>query len=60
MIPRFDGLNAPYSTLVVDPPWHYVRGGPYTGSFRGGEFAPPPYSMMTADEIAALDVQDAP
>lgn len=51
-------LTPPYRTIVADPPWHYEQGGPYTGSFHGQEFAPPPYSSMTLNEITALPVGD--
>jgi N6-adenosine-specific RNA methylase IME4 len=51
----FEGLTPPYSTIVADPPWLYKQGGPTTGF---APLRPPPYSMMTVDEIAALPVGD--
>lgn len=54
----WDGLNPPYSTIVADPPWRYEQGGPYSGTWAGKEFRPPPYSSMSALEIAALPVGD--
>lgn len=52
----FDGLTPPYSTIVVDPPWHYGTPQlPIPGA------RPPkglPYSSMTLDEIRALPVGD--
>lgn len=50
----FDELSPPYSTIVADPPWHYAQGGPTTGF---APLRPPPYSMMSASEIADLPVQ---
>lgn len=52
----FVALSPPYSTIVADPPWHYAKGGPRSDT-AGGEMNPPPYSMMKADEIAALPVE---
>ena len=49
----FAGLNPPYRTIVVDPPWRYEQGGPTTGF---APLRPPPYSMMAVEEIAALEV----
>lgn len=51
----WEGLSPPYSTIVADPPWFYRQGGPTTGF---APLRPPPYSMMTADEIEALPVVD--
>lgn len=51
----WEGLNPPYRTLVVDPPWTYEQGGPTTGF---APLRPPPYSMMKLEEIAALPVGD--
>lgn len=51
----FDGLNPPYATIVVDPPWHYIKVNPdntHTGYMGGGL----PYSGMALAEIAALPV----
>ena len=55
MTEAWEGLTPPYSTLVVDPPWLYKQGGPTTGF---APLKPPPYSMMTVAEIAALPVVD--
>lgn len=49
----WEGLTPPYRTIVADPPWFYREGGPTTGFAR---LRPPPYSMMTVPEIAALPV----
>lgn len=60
----WEGLTPPYSTLVVDPPWKYERGGPRTfhgdgkSHGRGLRVPTPPYSMMTTGEIAGLPVTD--
>jgi N6-adenosine-specific RNA methylase IME4 len=51
----WEGLNPPYRTIVADPPWHYKQGGPTTGF---APLRPPPYSMMTVQEIAALPAAD--
>lgn len=50
----FSELSPPYSTIIADPPWHYAQGGPTTGF---APLRPPPYSMMSVDEIAALPVR---
>lgn len=53
----FDGLNPPYATIVVDPPWHYDRrpvGGGAPGTM--GDAEPFPYSTMSVAEIKALPV----
>lgn len=55
----FEGLSAPYSTIVADPPWKYEKGGPRSGEKAiFGEIKTPPYSMMTVAEITALPVAD--
>ena len=58
----FDSLNPPYRTIVADPPWRYVQGGPHNGngwtSATGKAIAVPPYSMMTTAEIEAMPVGD--
>lgn len=51
----WEGLSPPYATIVADPPWNYEQGGPPTG---WGPLRPPPYSSMTVDEIAAMEVCD--
>lgn len=53
MATDWEGLTPPYSTIVADPPWLYRQGGPTTGF---APLRPPPYSMMTLGDIAALDV----
>jgi N6-adenosine-specific RNA methylase IME4 len=50
----WDGLTPPYSTIVADPPWRYEQGGPTTGF---APLRPPPYSMMSTADIAALPVE---
>lgn len=50
----FSELAPPYSTIVVDPPWKYVEGGPTTGFAR---MRPPPYEMMSVQEIKELPVR---
>lgn len=57
----WDGLKPPYRTIVADPPWLYKPTGnaphPRGGGWSGYEVGnPPPYSMMTPAEIAALPV----
>ena len=57
----WEGLTPPYRTIVADPPWIMPKGSgkrsacekPWTIAPR-----PPPYSMMTNDEIAGLPVAD--
>lgn len=53
----WEGLNPPYATIVADPPWHYARGGPYTGAWASGPRVPP-YSAMSIEQIRALPVRD--
>lgn len=55
--PAWVDLTPPYSTLVVDPPWHYAKVNPDKNreGYRGGGLA---YSSMTLDEIKALPVAD--
>jgi N6-adenosine-specific RNA methylase IME4 len=53
----WEGLTPPYSTIVVDPPWHYDKVNPdntFTG-YRGGGLA---YSSLTLPDIEALPVGD--
>jgi N6-adenosine-specific RNA methylase IME4 len=51
------GLQPPYATLVVDPPWHYAKVNPdntHTG-YRGKGL---PYSSLTLAEIRELPITD--
>lgn len=54
VLPMFDDLNGPYTTIVADPPWHYDKTNAdksaegYAGKRGLG------YSSMTLDEIKAL------
>lgn len=54
----FAELTPPYSTIVADPPWHYdEQVSAWDGrSARLGRTKPMPYSMMSAQEIAAMSV----
>ncbi len=64
----FADLTPPYSTIVVDPPWHYdevnppapryVVDGRVLSSGIHAVGASLPYSSMTLDEIKALPVGD--
>jgi N6-adenosine-specific RNA methylase IME4 len=58
----WEGLTPPYSTVVVDPPWHYERStmpNPHLDQIRQYEGDEPlPYSSMTLDEIKALPVSE--
>jgi N6-adenosine-specific RNA methylase IME4 len=63
----WEGLSPPYSTVVVDPPWHYsgfAGSVGYGGRFAGvqGQAAvkvkPLPYTSMSVDAIAAMPVRD--
>jgi N6-adenosine-specific RNA methylase IME4 len=48
-----------YSTIVIDPPWHYdrlVKGGPKEG--EDVHHGPFPYETMSVSEIAALPISD--
>jgi N6-adenosine-specific RNA methylase IME4 len=66
MIADWEGLTPPYSTIVVDPPWHYDEANPPNPSehwhAKGWDGCKPtkgqalPYSSMTLDEIKALPV----
>jgi N6-adenosine-specific RNA methylase IME4 len=51
----FAELSPPYSTIVVDPPWHYDKVNPDKDreGYKGGGLA---YSSMTLDEIKALPI----
>lgn len=51
------GLNLPYSTIVVDPPWHYDKIGPDKDR-EGYVGAGLSYGSMSLDEIKALPVGD--
>lgn len=49
------GLNPPYRTIVVDPPWEYPEGWPgWSETTR----SPLPYSSLSVDEIACLAVSE--
>jgi len=50
------GLNPPYSTIVIDPPWPYGV-GPHK-SREGYKGKSLPYSSMTLPEIRALPVAE--
>lgn len=52
----FDNLTPPYSTIVVDPPWHYETTNPEKSRDGYKGHAPLPYSTMSLDEIKALPV----
>jgi N6-adenosine-specific RNA methylase IME4 len=53
----WDGLTPPYSTIVVDPPWHYDEVNPPKS--REGYVGPSlAYSTMSLDAIRALPVGD--
>lgn len=61
----WEGLNPPYRTIVADPPWAYdvrptgLQGGPRKGvGFDGVAVPPPPYPMLSIEEIAALPIQE--
>lgn len=47
------GLDPPYRTIVVDPPWSYRRRGPRKVDYEG---KPWPYTQMNLSEIAALPI----
>ena len=53
----WEGLSPPYSTIVVDPPWHYDEINPPNprSGYVGAGLA---YSTMTLAEIRALPVGD--
>ena len=54
---RFRGLDPPYATIVVDPPWHYEQ--PYPQAPQNAPTAGKlPYSGMSLDEIKALPVSE--
>lgn len=54
----WEGLNPPYRTIVVDPPWSYA------GSTYNGRTSPwrstsrQTYSLMSIEDIAALPIGD--
>lgn len=54
----WEGLSPPYATIVADPPWGYVVGGPRTANGAGLRVPVPPYSTMTVDDVAAISVAD--
>lgn len=66
----FDDLTPPYSTIVVDPPWHYAKtnadapryvddaGRVRSSGAHARGTSGLPYSSMTLDEIKALPVGD--
>lgn len=51
----FDGLTPPYATIVADPPWPYET-QPMGFQRDGGKRSFLPYSSMTLDDLATLDV----
>lgn len=57
MTDNWEGLSPPYSTVVVDPPWHYEQfvTEPSRGTWQNKTL---PYRSMTVDEIAALPITD--
>jgi N6-adenosine-specific RNA methylase IME4 len=61
-VSTFADLTPPYGTIVLDPPWQYVKGPrrerPVHGRRRGSPVADGRYSTMTHEEIAALPVGD--
>ncbi|HSS11669.1 MAG TPA: MT-A70 family methyltransferase [Acidimicrobiales bacterium] len=57
----WEGLTPPYSTIVVDPPWHYDTVNPPNPGLAGHIGTPVgatalPYSSMTVQDIQALPV----
>jgi N6-adenosine-specific RNA methylase IME4 len=55
----WEGLSPPYSTIVADPPWSYEDGF-VRGTANGLPWTnrhPLPYSAMSVEEIANLDVE---
>jgi N6-adenosine-specific RNA methylase IME4 len=48
---NWDGLTAPYATIVVDPPWSYNRSKGIQGAIDDQ------YSTLTGYEVAALPVE---
>ena len=52
----WEGLTPPYRTIVADPPWRFMQGGPHSLTGRPHAVRVPPYSMMREADIAALDV----
>lgn len=56
----WEGLNPPYSTIVIDPPWPQKGAGALVGKEGFGDATGAskimPYSTMTVAEIAALDI----
>lgn len=54
----FAELSPPYSTIVVDPPWHYAKTNPDKSGegYKGARGLP--YGSMSLDEIKALPVGD--
>lgn len=61
----WEGLDPPYNTIVVDPPWHYAKTNPDNPwmnvkpenrkTYLGGGLA---YSSMTVQEITDLKVDE--
>jgi N6-adenosine-specific RNA methylase IME4 len=54
-------MSGDYSTLVVDPPWHYDRAGGYSwrkGRPSGESRQMLAYETMSVEEIAALPLGD--
>jgi N6-adenosine-specific RNA methylase IME4 len=55
----WEGLNPPYRTIVLDPPWSYRRRGPRRPADDrrvATEGKPWPYSQMELEEISALPI----
>jgi N6-adenosine-specific RNA methylase IME4 len=58
-VTNWEGLNPPYGTLVVDPPWKVPQAASNWGTAsRDSVNASVPYSTMSLAEIAALPVAD--
>lgn len=57
---EWGGLNPPYRTIVVDPPWSYKRLGPRRAEDDESRVATPgrpwPYTQMSLKEIRALPI----
>lgn len=58
----WEGLTPPYSTIVVDPPWHYDNFATMPGNAnrkdRVMKREPSPYSSLSLEEIRALGAHD--
>lgn len=55
-VTAWEGLTPPYACIVADPPWAYDEGFATAPGGRKPFREPLPYSSMSLDEIAALDV----